>query len=115
MSCAKAGFDSNKPGYVYVLSCEGTIKVGITNREGNKRADEVSKSAGKQFTIASSYYMHGADCARIEGQMLKHLRGVAIPVTDKYSGSTECFNGLSVETVIDIIEEKLTEDEQRQI
>lgn len=94
--CAKYGYNSDKPGYLYILGTDKTkdiAKVGITNRTPTTRAKEITKSSGEKFHVLFHYYS-------IEGRHPQLLEKVAHEWLDKnyistgavFDGSTECYD-----------------------
>jgi hypothetical protein len=81
VACANYGFDSTKPGYLYLMAgiWDGLpwLKVGITNNDPADRAKRVGGTI-----IDSVLHESGADAKRIEQELLGQLgdlRGTGIP------------------------------------
>jgi hypothetical protein len=79
--CAPNGFDTTKPGWLYLMAgiWDGRpwLKVGITNRAPADRAKDVGGTI-----IDSVLYESGAEAYRVEQETLGHLgdlRGTGIP------------------------------------
>jgi formylmethanofuran dehydrogenase subunit E len=79
--CAPHGFDSTKPGYLYLMAGDSDglpwLKVGITNNDPADRAKEVGGTI-----IDSVLYENGAEAYRDEQELLGQLgdlRGTGIP------------------------------------
>lgn len=98
-SCGPCGFDARKDSWIYVLSAEGMSKVGITNRSAKIRAKSISKSAGFEFKVEAEYKLDGQFCSDLESDLLRQYRLCYSNPTPAFQGSSECFVGLSVETI----------------
>lgn len=97
VECSAGGFDSKRSGYVYVLSDGVTSKVGITNKTPRHRTKEINQLSGKDFkTVAAFLFESGTDARNVEREMLSYLKDVGEPVSEKFNGYTECFNGVDL-------------------
>lgn len=105
-SCGPCGFDANKDSWLYVLSADGMAKIGITNRSAIIRAKAVSKSAGTPFTVSAEFQLDGQFARDTESKLLKVYRSAYVNPEVIFQGSSECFMGLSEDTIkINIIKE----------
>lgn len=103
-SCAKNGYQTNKPGYLYILSDNVTTKVGITNRKPALRAKEVKRSGGPQLEVIASYYFQ-------DGQLAWNLeKAIHAELASKYAlpdatfdGSTECFLNVDIPALLSFV------------
>lgn len=67
-SCARHGYDSNKPGYIYGLlsACGKYLKIGITNKL-KQRLAQLERSTPFEFHVLSVYQdANGARCRMLE-------------------------------------------------
>jgi hypothetical protein len=85
------GYKSAEPGNLYVLTCEGMTKVGITNLNPHDRAKTVSKSFGKDFVVLTYFTMDGQECTDLETTLLQELRNEYESPSEKFDGYTETF------------------------
>jgi len=90
-SCAKSGFDPNKPAVLYYLRIGLDVyKIGITNNTVEERY--TSKDLAKITVINIVNYNHGADAYKAEQRVLekyKKYKYKGEPLL--YSGNTELF------------------------
>lgn len=107
-SCAKTGFDPLKGGYLYILSCGDTTKIGITNLSPKERARKVSKSFGAEFEVRDSWSLDdGQKVQTTETLLLRELRAEYDRPTTKFEGSSECFLNVDYDKLVARIEEEL--------
>lgn len=108
--CALRGYNTSKPGKLYVLEHEDTTKIGITNREVKKRVSQIKSNSGKKFGIITYFeFDDGAIPLRLESELLQELRAIYEQPSEKYDGSTECFIGVDVINLLDCIKRRATE------
>lgn len=113
-SCGPCGFDARKDSWIYVLSAEGIVKIGITNRSAKTRAKTISKESGIVFKVEAEYKLDGQFCSDLETYLLKKYRLSYQRPSWVFQGSSECFLGLSVETIKSDIEEGIKIHEQKE-
>lgn len=102
--CAENGFNKHKSGYIYILKCEGIIKLGITNRKIKERIREINKESGKKFEeFYHIYFEKGIDAKDIETSSLGVLRSNFKGVAEQFNGYSECFIDVTVENVKEIL------------
>lgn len=91
--CGKTGYDTTKPGMLYVLTDgESITKIGITNKSLRHRVRTVSRTSGKNFEVSTTFYFDdGSIPDKIETLILKEMRLTHEQPTEKFDGSTECF------------------------
>ena len=87
--CAKTAYDTDKPGFVYMLlsSCGRFMKVGITNKP-KQRFSELRTHTPFMFTVLSVYSMLGGDAPKVEKQAHKLMQSAKLK---GFSGATEWF------------------------
>lgn len=91
----ETGFNDNKISSLYVLVADDRTKVGITNRDVDKRLREIKSDSQINFKILKMYSgIEGGVCRDIESNILKLLSGKYPNITGSFSGSTECFVGV---------------------
>lgn len=111
-SCNLSGFTYSKSAYLYVLKCEDTIKVGITNKTPQDRARDVSRSSGKEFHVYESFnLLRGCDALQIENELLAEMREEYTRPPEKFNGYTECFVNVDVQDLLKRINDKLSDKE----
>lgn len=99
--CAKFGYNVNKQGYLYILTCGQETKVGITNREICTRVKEINKSSEKTFKVATFIsFSDGSIPLAIETQLLRELNNSYKQSNGSYTGSTECFLDVPYEQLL---------------
>lgn len=102
--CADYGYKEGHPGFVYILKCGEILKVGITNRDSDAREKKISSSYGEKFiAVWKMKFSEGKYPRIIERSVLKMLKKTYGQPKEIFDGSTECFTGVSVEDVIDVI------------
>lgn len=103
--CSPNGYSVMKPGLMYVLlGNDNTTKVGITNRDMNKRLRELNKHSGKDFVIHSTYSFENGQVAwDLEDATLAYLRSNYEGMTEKFHGSTECFKDVDLQALLSFI------------
>lgn len=102
--CANYGFNRQVDGYVYILQSDDMLKVGITNRDVNKRARDINKRSPQKFKSVYYKRMIGFNAEKVEGLLLRWLLdcGLRQP-EDKFDGCTECFytGNITIPQIID--------------
>lgn len=65
--CAKSGYDSSKPGYLYALrsECGKHVKIGISNRPRDRHC-ELKRSTPFDFVVIESIKFDGKKAAELE-------------------------------------------------
>ena len=110
-SCGKSGFNRNKPGTTYILTCGDITKVGITGRSLAKRLDELRKRGGLDFeVVASFYYKDGNLALNLETQVLRWLSANYEPIKTRFDGSTECFQSVDIAALLSFVTPLATEN-----
>lgn len=102
-ACAKSGYSTIKQGCLYILSCDGIVKVGITNHPPEQRLKQIIKKSDIPFEIVYTYTSSGDTIAKAEKEVLKMLRNISKPISERFTGSTECFRGISYTAVANIV------------
>lgn len=101
VKCANFGYNCAKPGHFYIMSSDGVVKVGITNRDVAKRLKELQKASGTVFVLRySCCFSDGSVPKVIETEALRMLSLNHSPVHEKFAGSTECFQCDEVDDVV---------------
>lgn len=100
-SCAKNGYQTNKPGYLYILTDNVTTKVGITNRKPALRAKEVKRSGGPKLDVIASYYFQDGQLAwNLEKAVHAELAPNYASPDATFDGSTECFLNVDIPALL---------------
>jgi hypothetical protein len=95
-SCAKGGFDPNKPGTLYYIKIAKAnlsyYKIGITNRTIAARFKDEDKNTVIKV-IHQTHYENGADAREEETRLLREFKSYRqnIPELLKSGGNTELF------------------------
>jgi hypothetical protein len=103
------GFSSAKQGYLYILIDSDVTKVGITNCASNRRLKEINCDSGLNFNTVRKYEMRGQDCIAIERYLLNYLANRHNRISYKFCGSTECFIGVDIPSLIKVAEDRIKE------
>lgn len=86
------GFNFTKRGILYVLSCGDMTKIGITSSSAEKRANEIGKDFGAEFTVVKSIEIKDPFiCSNVETILLREMRALYSQPSAKFDGYTECF------------------------
>lgn len=108
--CATCGYDSTKPGNIYILKCDDISKIGITNRCVHKRASNISRSFEDDFTVHEYWSFDDGRIPRLlENAMKAELKEMFEQPDRKFDGYTECFIGADVELMSDMVRGKIAE------
>lgn len=83
--CARTGFDKTKDGFVYFLSGDGLIKVGISNNP-KKRLKQLKCDTPFEFSLIGMIKMSGEDAAIMEKRYHKKYSSAGL---HGFGGSTE--------------------------
>lgn len=103
-ACAAYGYDRTKPASLYILTAGNITKIGITNKTASDRAKRVSNSSGFEFTVHTEIRSEdGLRVCNTETSTLKWLRQNYKSVEAKFEGSTECFEGVVMDDLLDFI------------
>lgn len=102
-SCASSGYDSSKPGWLYIFKYNDVYKFGITNRDIEKRSDEhIHGLTGiERSCIFKRLYENGSIPKNIESKLKKKYKGVCSWLT---SGNTETIYNKDLKDLLQIIE-----------
>lgn len=112
-SCAKTGYDSSKPGWLYILKSENTTKVGITNVNVRSRQRDVSNTSGQEFTVIKSWkFSDGSVPENTETLLLKILRKRYKIPNKIFSGYTECFQDVPLDWLLTLTENLLKKEQK---
>lgn len=114
-SCGPCGFDARKDSWLYILHSDGISKIGITNRSAKVRCNSVSKSSSMSFEVIGEYKLEGQFCSDLESSLLRKYRQTYKNPTPSFEGSSECFIGLSVETIKSDITKGIEEHDKEEI
>lgn len=99
--CKTSGYQQLKSGYLYVLKSDDVFKVGITNRQVEKRAKQISSASGRKFSVEFFVkFQDGSIPLNAETKLLKDLSASYAKVKEKFDGCTECFLGVEYNTLI---------------
>lgn len=98
--CAKFGYRTNIPGYLYIMGNGDITKIGITNRTPELRAKDINKKKPGFEVLYSHYYDDGAIPLAIETSLLWVLPLQYGRVQEVFDGSTECFLNVGRENLI---------------
>lgn len=108
--CSGTGFQTNKPGFLYVLSCDNLTKIGITNVSVEERARKISRSLGQKFS--TNFFIKFADGRipdAIETTLLKEFKSIYSQPDEVFDGYTECFLDADNEFILRRISEMCIE------
>lgn len=109
-SCSDYGFNKNIPSYLYVLYSEGVVKLGITNRNPEKRRSKISSESPYDFKILTYVYFPSGEAARdLEQRTLKVIRASYPNPHEKFDGCTECFTGIDPSELVSEIINQMKE------
>ena len=106
--CKRTGYNTSKPGCLYILQCGDITKIGITNRLPSIRARNVSKSYGAEFLV--KYYWEFDDGSvpnDIETALLRELRSSYTSPLNKFDGSSECFLNVNHLLLLELINQEI--------
>ena len=102
--CGKTGYNSLKPGHLYVLVSGNVTKVGITNRSPQIRIREIKNTGSPNFVVAhSAYFEEGKRALSLETTILQMLSAKYSKVAETFQGSSECFLDVDVEELLNYI------------
>ena len=103
--CAKNGYNTGKPGKLYVLQLGDIVKVGITNFCVKGRAAHISRGMPEKFRVVKSWEWDDGSIANdIETTLLRHLRMNFQSPVERFHGWTECFIGIGVDDLLELID-----------
>lgn len=109
-SCATTGYSEKLPGTLYVLKSDSFVKIGITNLSGKDRRAYVSRKSKENFEVFKEWKWENGEVAlSVEKDLLVYLRGMYKNPKDKFHGYTECFEEISAELLVKIIENRIKE------
>jgi hypothetical protein len=107
--CADYGFNPGKPGYIYLHTFDGFIKIGITNylKQRHKRLDNQIVN-GTTYTIKDTmswYFEEGKDAAELEDILLKKFKKQSYTqlLETSFDGRTELFESITQEGILGYI------------
>lgn len=102
--CNSTGYSKGRSGNFYILASGDVTKVGITNLNVNQRLCSINNSSGLSFTpVFSQFYREGWIPKRIEISILKWLGARYAKVSSKFDGSTECFEKVDRQELINYV------------
>ncbi len=108
-TCANYGYNPGKPGYLYVHTFNGFIKIGITNyiEQRNVQLDNQTID-GITYTIENTiswYFENGSDAATIESMVLKAFgdRQYTGLLESSFDGRTELFENHAHQEILDYV------------
>jgi len=111
-----SGYRAYKAGVFYILACDDLIKIGVTNNNLHQRLYSISSGYGKDFNVVKCYEV---DCGRtvldLETVMLKEMRALYKQPLFKFDGYTECFYDVNLPWLLNIVESKLKEINEKEI
>jgi Zn finger protein HypA/HybF involved in hydrogenase expression len=109
-SCSKNGYNIDRSGHLYVLTCGDITKIGITNRLVSRRQREISKSFGHKFDLFRKYFFEdGRHPYELERILLQELREQHLQPSKIFDGRTESFLSVNNEILIARIEQLIKE------
>lgn len=108
-ACASTGFNSISEATLYVLTSSDMVKVGITRSDrADKRIRQIKNDSGINFNLVKSYYFNsGQKAFTLEQTLLKYLRTTSTQTELRFGGYTECFYGVNLPHLINMIEENI--------
>lgn len=107
-ACVSYGYNTSKPGCVYLLQSGDITKVGITNRTPQVRAKKVSFSSGRAFeAIEAFWFDDGALPRKIELAALRWLRKNYKQPSQQFEGCTECFVDVDRAELVNLIHNEM--------
>jgi hypothetical protein len=105
-SCAKYGFDQNKPATLYILSSKTMTKIGITNRDVVDRLTAINRSSPEVFDISYEFSLcNGLVITNVETLILRELREEFKQPQYKFDGYKEAFYGVHIPKLLTRVEE----------
>jgi Zn finger protein HypA/HybF involved in hydrogenase expression len=103
-NCAVTGYRTDKAGYFYILTCGDITKIGITNVSPQRRATDISRSYGSEFSILDSWrFEDGSIPLAIEQRLLKELRSNYPQPAANFEGSSESFLNVDRDLLVGMI------------
>lgn len=110
------GFSAEEDGIFYIIQSPDDItKVGISNRAAENRLKNVSSSYGKPFRKIKHYYGGGAAILNLEKEIIKLLRKEYKQPNFVFDGYTECFYDVNLPWLLNTVESKLKEINEKEI
>lgn len=108
-NCGSGGFSPNEEGVLYVIQSDDITKVGISNKDADRRLRDVTISSGRTFTKVRHYKAEGLVIVALEKEILKSLREQYKQPNFVFDGYTECFYDVNLSWLLNIVESKLKE------
>lgn len=113
--CSEYGYRRSKPGNLYILQCQDTTKIGITNNPVKDRKNSISNSYGNEFTVLREHrFENGIIPCKVETSLLKFLKEKYFQPTEKFQGSTECFYEVDLQELLEVTEQLIQEHTEAQ-
>lgn len=104
--CAKNGYNTAKPGHLYILANGDMTKVGITNTTPEARCKVLSRKHENQFkVIHSAYWEDGSIANDIETLLLRNLKVEYDNPDGRFHGWTETFLNVDRNKLINQLKE----------
>ena len=104
VKCATNGYNSGKPGILYILKYNNLIKIGITNRKVEDRLRSINRTSSLNFEIIyCQSYQNGDIPKDKETLALRWLRSNYKSPVDEFDGSTECFYDADLDHLLNLI------------
>lgn len=110
-SCVEYGFNPSKPSTVYLLVADSLLKVGITNREVDKRVKQINKvlkDKGIAFEVLFTYKLSGVNARMVEKGFKSWAVSLYNQPIEKFDRYSETFVGvdykLALSKIFEIIE-----------
>ncbi len=107
--CADYGFNTGKPGYVYLHNYTVFNKIGITNclEQRHNQLDNQTID-GVTYTIKNTqswYFKNGSDAADLEATILKMFKKHAYTglLESSFDGRTELFKNAAHQEILDYV------------
>lgn len=102
--CKQTGYNTSKPGHLYVLCSDEIVKVGITNKTPQHRIKQIAADGGPEFELVAHYYFGDGEIPRkLEKSVHNWLLSLYKQVPQKFDGSTECFLNVDLAPLLNFI------------
>ncbi len=102
--CAKSGYNTGKPGHLYVLFDDDLVKVGVTNNSVPTRVKQINKASNRKFQIKFFiYFEDGKSALGIETLVLRELNTLYVRCSENFDGGSECFYNVDSDNLIKLI------------
>lgn len=102
--CKPGGYNNKLSGSFYVLLDKNILKVGITNKFVQTRADYINTKSKLQFgVVVKMYSKDGILPQQVERVALQWLRENYSSIDAEFNGSTECFLDVDLDDLMKLV------------